>query len=153
MDLVGVYVNNNRGFGSNVNTLVILICISNLMGLIPGGFRLFGNIVALGGLFVWLGVVVSIMVMNLRKFVSDLVPNAPLGLIPLLYVIEVVSYFVRPFAMFLRIAINLRCRHLLLVICGILGVWGNIIRLALILILEFRVAVVQSFVYGIILVL
>jgi F-type H+-transporting ATPase subunit a len=92
------------------------------MGLIPGGFRLFGNIVALRGLFVWLGVVVSIMVINLGKFVSDLVPNAPLRLIPLLYVIEVVSYFVRPFAIFLRIAINLRCGHLLLVICGILGV-------------------------------
>lgn len=122
MDLVGVYVNNNRGFGSNVNALVMIICITNLVGLIPRGFGLFGNMVALRRLFVWLGVVVSIIVMNLGKFVSDLVPNAPLGLIPLLYVIEVVSYFVRPFAMFLRISINLGCRHLLLVMCRILGV-------------------------------
>jgi F-type H+-transporting ATPase subunit a len=93
------------------------------------------------------------MVMNLGKFLSDLVPSAPMALIPVLYLIEVISYVVRPFAIFLRISINLRCRHLLLVICGIMGVWGNMVRLVLVLILELRVAVVQSFVYGIILVL
>jgi F0F1-type ATP synthase membrane subunit a len=62
------------------------------------------------------------MVMNFGKFVSDLVPTSPMILVPVLYVIEVVSYFVRPFAIFLRIIINLRCGHLLLVICGIVGI-------------------------------
>lgn len=91
--------------------------------------------------------------MNFGKFLSDLVPSAPIGLVPVLYLIEVISYVVRPFAMFLRISINLGCRHLLLVICGIIGVWGNIIGLVLILVLEIGVAIVQSFVYGMILVL
>jgi F-type H+-transporting ATPase subunit a len=153
IDLVSVYVNNNRGFGSNVNSLVIMICIINLIRLVPGALSLFGNMVAFGGFFVWLGVVVSIMVINFGKFLSDLVPSAPIALIPVLYLIEVISYLVRPFAIFLRISINLGCRHLLLVICGIMGVWGNMVGLILILVLELGVAVVQSFVYGMILVL
>lgn len=62
------------------------------------------------------------MVNNFGKFISDLVPNAPLGLVPLLYVVESISLMVRPIAMFLRIIINLGCGHLLLIICGIIGI-------------------------------
>jgi F-type H+-transporting ATPase subunit a len=131
----------------------MIICIINLIGLVPGGIAYMGNLVATGGIMVWLGLVVSLIVINFGKFVSDLVPTSPMVLVPVLYMIEVVSYFVRPFAMFLRIIINLGCGHLLLIICRMIGIWGNFVGLLMILVLEFGVAVVQSFVYGMILTL
>lgn len=52
IDLVSVYVNNNRGFGNNINSLVMIICVINLIRLVPGAISMFGNIVAFGGFFV-----------------------------------------------------------------------------------------------------
>jgi uncharacterized membrane protein YkgB len=52
MDIVGLYVNNNRGFGNNINALVIIICIVNLIGLVPRGIAYMGNLIAVGGITV-----------------------------------------------------------------------------------------------------
>lgn len=65
----------------------------------------------------------------------------PLGLIGLLYVVEIISLLVRPFAMTLRICVNLLCGHLLLAMRGLSN------RVCIVLILEMVVCVVQGYVY------
>jgi F-type H+-transporting ATPase subunit a len=78
---------------------------------------------------------------------SGFVPNAPLTLIPLLFLIEVISYLVRPLALVLRIVVNLTCRHLLLMVSGILVINRIWVPVILVVILEIGVAMVQSFVF------
>jgi len=84
-------------------------------------------------------------------YVTNFVPSgAPLILLPALYLIEVVSYFIRPLALVVRICVNIFCGHILL----LLGRFSRIpIVLLIIMLLEFRVAVVQRYVYSIILIL
>lgn len=73
--------------------------------------------------------------------VSSFVPSGvPLILLPLLYVVELISLGVRPFAMLLRIVINLACGHLLLNLSG-----GSVI-VVIVLGLEVVVCVVQRYV-------
>jgi F-type H+-transporting ATPase subunit a len=55
---------------------------------------------------------------------SGFVPNAPLSLIPLLFLIEVISHLVRPVALMIRIGVNLACGHLLLLVSGMLVING-----------------------------
>ena len=83
-------------------------------------------------------------------YLTMFVPGgAPMALLPLLYVIEIVSYVIRPLALVVRICVNLFCRHILLVLRGI----ASMIVVVLVLLLEFGVAVVQGYVYSMILML
>lgn len=87
---------------------------------------------------------------DLSRYLVMFVPRgAPIALLPLLYIIEIVSYIIRPLALVVRICVNLFCGHMLLV----LGRMSSIIVVVLVLLLEFRVAVVQGYVYSIILIL
>lgn len=92
-----------------------------------------------------------LLVVNFEVMLSRFVPECPLVLVPLIVVIEIISYFVRPFALVLRIMVNLTCGHLLLVVGRICGLMGNVVPMVLVLVLEVMVAVVQRFVMCIIL--
>lgn len=88
----------------------------------------------------------SLLVTNFEVILSGFVPECPLILVPLIVIIEIISYFVRPFALVLRIIVNLTCGHLLLVVRGMCRMLGNLVPMALVLVLEVIVAVVQGFV-------
>jgi F-type H+-transporting ATPase subunit a len=66
----------------------------------------------------------ALFVIDWEVILSRFVPSAPLVLVPLLFVIEIVSYLVRPIALVVRIMVNLACGHLLLVVSGILCING-----------------------------
>lgn len=73
---------------------------------------------------------------------SNFVPlRAPGVLVPVLVVIEIVSFLVRPFAICLRFVINIACGHLLLVVFPPL----------ILLPLEIIVCIVQGYVLNLIL--
>jgi F-type H+-transporting ATPase subunit a len=135
----------------SLELMFMAIRIFNLVGLVPGRVNLMGTIVSVCGLFVWFGLFMSLLVVNYELILSHFVPECPMVLVPLMIVIEVISYFVRPFALVLRIIVNLTCGHLLLVVRGICGIIGNYVPIVLVLGLELIVAVVQSFVFCIIL--
>jgi F-type H+-transporting ATPase subunit a len=85
--------------------------------------------------------------MDWENLLSGFVPNAPLALVPLLFCIEIISYLVRPVALMIRIGVNLACGHLLLVVSGMLVMNRVWIPVILVLLLELGVALVQSFVF------
>jgi len=124
----------------------MIIGCMNLSRLIPGGDNIIGTMVALSGLFIWFGTFISLLTTNFEVMLSRFVPECPLILVPLIVVIEIISYFVRPFALVLRIMVNLTCGHLLLVVRRICRIIGNVIPILLVLVLEVIVAVVQGFV-------
>merc|ERR1712048_904945 len=132
------------------NIMLVLVVI-NLLGLVPGsllpgtsmpGLTFFGLIVFLANmLYVLIGDVLGYLVM----FVPS---GAPIRLLPILYIIEVVSYIIRPLALVIRICVNMFCGHMLLVLRRLAGIVINGIIL-----LELGVAVVQRYVYSMILLL
>jgi len=84
-------------------------------------------------------------------YLVNFVPSrAPIALLPALYIIEIVSYFIRPLALVVRICVNMFCRHMLLLLRGFSRIP---LVLCIVILLEFGVAIVQGYVYSIILIL
>jgi F-type H+-transporting ATPase subunit a len=95
--------------------------------------------------------VFSLVVMNELVFLGGLVPDCPLLIVPFIFLVEVVSLLIRPVALVLRLIINMTCGHILLVVRGILGMNGSLPAIVLVLLLESGVALVQGFVFFMIL--
>jgi F-type H+-transporting ATPase subunit a len=139
-------------------TLFVFILFSNLMGLIPYSFTVTSHVAVTATLAiaVFLSVIVIGFVKHgagfLRLFWID---AAPLPLRPILAVIEVISFFVRPVSHSIRLAGNMMAGHAVLkVFAGFvpaLSVLG-ILPLALMVAitgLEVLVAVVQAYIFAI----
>jgi F-type H+-transporting ATPase subunit a len=146
--------------------LFIYILFSNLVGLIPYNFATTSHLVSTLSMSssIWFGVTIIGLVLHALKFFTVFCPNGtPLGLVPLLALIELISYIAKGLSLGIRLAANLISGHLLLLILagfGFLGLTATLgIRLtggstAIILItaisgLELAIAGIQSYVYSI----
>jgi len=93
-----------------VYTLFIFILINNLMGLVPYSFSTTAHLaVVLSMSFtVVLGSLILGLLNNGLKFFSLFVPSGtPLALLPLLVIIEFISYLARPISLGLRLGANI----------------------------------------------
>ncbi len=139
-------------------TLFVFILFSNLMGLIPYAFTVTSHVAVTGimALAVFCSVVVLGFVKHgvgfLRLFWID---AAPLALRPIMAVIELISFFVRPLSHSIRLGGNMMAGHAVLKVFAAfvpaLSVLG-ILPLALMVAitgLEVLVAVVQAYIFAI----
>ena len=97
-----------------IMTLFCFIVFSNFLGLIPGAFTTTSHIAvtAVMAMAVFLTVTVLGFVLNGVGFLSLFwVASAPLALRPVLAVIELISYFVRPMSHSIRLAGNMMAGH------------------------------------------
>jgi len=141
-----------------VMTLFLFIFLSNILGLIPASFTTTSHIAVTGTLALAVFLTVT-LVGFYRKGLSFLsmfwVSSAPLVLRPILAMIEVISYFVRPLSHSIRLGGNLMAGHAVIkVFAGFAGVMGvgsvvPIAAIAAIYGLELLVAVVQAYVFTI----
>lgn len=95
-------------------TLFIFIVFSNFLGLIPGSFTTTSHIAvtAVMAMMVFLFVTILGFVKNGTHFLGLFwVSSAPLALRPILAVIELISYFVRPVSHSIRLAGNMMAGH------------------------------------------
>lgn len=95
-------------------TLFIFIVFSNFLGLIPGSFTTTSHIAVTAVLAVMVFLFVTILgfVKNGAHFLGLFwVSSAPLALRPILAVIELISYFVRPVSHSIRLAGNMMAGH------------------------------------------
>lgn len=143
--------------------LFTYIVLLNLLGMIPYNLTVTSHIVITFGmsLSIWLGVTILGFVRHKLDFFSMFMPlGAPLGLAPLLVLIELLSYTARAVSLGVRLAANMTAGHILLAImsgfawtmmssCSImtLASIGPIFVLVFILVLELAVAVIQAFVF------
>jgi len=98
-------------------TLFIFILFSNFLGLLPMSFTTTSHIAvtAILGFGVFIFVTVLGFVKNGAGFLSLFwVSSAPLPLRPILAIIEIISYFVRPVSHSIRLAGNLMAGHAVL---------------------------------------
>ena len=140
-----------------VMTLFLFILTSNLLGLLPMSFTTTSHVAVtvVLALAVFLGVTILGFVKNGIGFLGMFwVTSAPMAVRPVLAVIEVISYFVRPVSHSIRLAGNLMAGHAVIkVIAGFasLAVVSPIVIGAVTAIygLELLVAVVQAYVFTI----
>lgn len=112
-------INSKKGqiYFPFIYTLFIFILVNNLIGLIPYSFASTSHFVltfALSFTIVLGSTILGFQIHGL-KFFSLLVPaGCPLGLLPLLILIEFISYLTRNISLGLRLAANILSGHMLL---------------------------------------
>jgi F-type H+-transporting ATPase subunit a len=139
-------------------TLFIFILFGNILGLIPFSFTVTSHIAVTGilALAVFLFVTILGFVKNGFKFLGLFwISSAPLALRPVLLVIEVISYFVRPVSHSIRLAGNMMAGHAVIkVFAGFAGALGfgaiaPIVAIMAVYGLEMLVVVIQAYVFTI----
>lgn len=150
-----------------VLTTFMYILGSNLIGLIPFSFATTAQLVIAFSLSVSLFIGVTLIGIKRHglHFVSFFLPvGAPIGLAPLLVMIEVISYIFRPISLGVRLFANMTAGHsLLAIIAGFgwsIGTSGSVMSLlgsipvvviVVILGLELAVAFLQAYVFTVLL--
>ena len=100
-----------------IYSLFFFILIANLSGNVPYGFTVATSIMVSIGLSMTIFIGVTILGLRLHKvhFFSFFVPSGtPLGLVPLLVPIELISYLARAFSLGVRLFANTVAGHTLL---------------------------------------
>jgi len=141
-----------------VMTLFMFVFLSNMLGLIPTSFSTTSQIAVTAVLAAMVFLTVTLVGLY-RKGLGFLgmfwVSSAPLILRPVLALIEVISYFVRPLSHSIRLGGNLMAGHAVIkVFAGFAGVMGvfSVVPIAAITAiygLELLVAAVQAYVFTI----
>jgi F-type H+-transporting ATPase subunit a len=157
--------NEGRPYFPFVFTLFVFLLFGNMLGLIPYSYTFTSQIVVTFVLaaFIFVGVTLVALIKHGMHFFSFFVPpGAPKVLIPFLIIIEVISYFVRPVSLSVRLFANMLAGHTMLKVfaglavmitgAGGIAVAGSILPfLALIGLtgLEVLVAGLQAYVFTI----
>jgi F-type H+-transporting ATPase subunit a len=141
-----------------IMTLFMFVFLSNILGLIPMSFTTTSHIAVTAVLALMVFLTVT-LVGFYRKGIGFLsmfwVSSAPLALRPILAVIELISYFVRPLSHSIRLGGNLMAGHAVIkVFAGFASVMGvaSVVPIAAIVAiygLEVLVASVQAYVFTI----
>lgn len=140
----------------------IYLMLRNLIGLFPFIFtRTAHPYITLGiGLVLWMSFFLIGWTKRFKCRAAHLVPNgSPIALAPLIVLIERVSHLIRPFTLSIRLAANIMAGHLIIGLLSrirlinVLGFSTSMLFQRLLLVLEFGVAVIQGFVFRILLLL
>jgi len=143
--------------------LFYVILVLNLIGLTPYAFTCTSQMsytFTLGfGMFI--GIVLIAITVQKEKFIKQFIPEIRGPILPLLVVIEIFSYCIRPFSLSIRLFANMLAGHTLLHILGGFGmsllkidsllaiVMG--IPIIAICVLEFGIAFLQAYVFVVLL--
>lgn len=109
--------NEGRPYFPFVFTLFVFLLFGNMLGLIPYSYTFTSQIIVTFAMaaFVFVGVTLIALFKHGLHFFSFFVPaGAPKVLIPFLIVIEVISYFVRPVSLSVRLFANMLAGHTML---------------------------------------
>jgi ATP synthase subunit 6 len=158
---------NAQPYLAIVFTTLVYILVGNLIGLVPFSFATTAQLVVAFSLSfsLFIGVTLIGVQKHGLHFLSFFLPSgAPIGLAPLLVVIELISYVFRPISLGVRLFANMTAGHSLLAIIAGFG-WSigtsqsvlaisAIIPVAVIVViygLELAVAFLQAYVFGVLL--
>ena len=140
-------------------SLFMFILFCNLIGMIPFTFTVTSHIIVTFAmaLVVFVGVTIIGFARHGLGYLKLFVPaGVPMALLPLLVVIEVLSYLIRPVSLSVRLFANMTAGHTMLkvfagfvVALGILGGWAPLAFVVALTALEFGIAILQAYVFTI----
>ncbi len=145
--------------------LFLMILMGNSLGLIPGSFTFTSHIAVTLTLAILVFVLVTVMGFynhGIKFFSLFLPPGVPSALIPFIFVLELISYLIRPITLSVRLALNMLAGHLMLKVfanfsimvlsfgyAGLLFGFVPMIFNVGIYMLELLVAVLQAYIFAV----
>ena len=147
-----------------VFTIFMFVLMGNVMGLLPYSFTYTSHLavrVALA-IAVFVAVIGFGLINHGFKFFSLFVPEAPWWILPAIIPIEIISFFVRPITLCVRLFANMMAGHIMLkIIAGFavaasgMASWGFLVGFApaaigtIMMLFELLVALIQAYVFAI----
>jgi len=138
-------------------SLFIFILFLNMLGMVPYSFTVTSHIIVTFALaaMVFLFVIAVGFIKNGPGFLKLFVPSGvPIAMLPLITVLEVFSFFIRPISLSVRLFANMMAGHMMLKVfayfvvgLGLLGGWAPLLFMVAFTGLEFLVAFLQAFVF------
>jgi F-type H+-transporting ATPase subunit a len=142
-----------------VFTLFMFVLVLNMLGMVPYSFTVTSHIIVTFALaaFIFIGVTIIGFWKHGIGFLKFFVPSGvPFVMLPLLVVIEVISYLTRPVSLSVRLFANMMAGHTMLkvfgsfvVALGLLGGWAALAFMVAFTGLEILVAFLQAYVFAI----
>ncbi|MEX2295936.1 MAG: F0F1 ATP synthase subunit A [Dongiaceae bacterium] len=140
-------------------TLFMFVLFCNLLGMIPYSFTVTSHIIVTFALaaVVFIGVTIIGFARHGAHFLKLFVPSGvPIFLLPLLIVIELISYLIRPVSLSVRLFANMLAGHTMLkvfggfvVALGIIGGWAPLAFVVALTGLEILIAFLQAYVFAV----
>lgn len=139
-------------------TIFMFVLVANVLGLLPMSFTTTSHIAVTATMALVIFITVTILgfVKNGMQFLGLFwISSAPLALRPVLAIIEVISYFVRPVSHSIRLAGNMMAGHAVIkVFAGFAGVLGigsvaPVVAIMAVYGLESLVVCIQAYVFTI----
>lgn len=137
-------------------SIFMFILIANLMGMLPYSFTVTSHIAVTFTLALAVFMLVTIVGFarhGLKFFTLFYPEGVPLAAAPLVVLIEMIAYLIRPFTLGLRLFANMLAGHIVLKLFAMftaaMGLWGAVPFLCVIGLtgFEFLIAVLQAYVF------
>jgi len=155
-DTVGT---SGQKFFPFVFTLFMFVLFTNMLGMIPYSFTVTSHIIVTFALacLVFIGVTVLGFIKHGAGYLKLFVPHGvPVALLPLIVVIEIISYLSRPISLSVRLFANMMAGHTMLhvfagfvLMLGVFAGWLPLLFIVALTGLEFLVAFLQAYVFAI----
>ena len=140
-------------------SLFMFVLFCNMIGMLPYSFTVTSHIIVtlIMALFIFIAVTIIGFIKHGFKYLSIFVPSGvPAVLLPLITIIEIISYLSRPVSLSVRLFANMMAGHTMLkvfggfvVSLGILGGWLPLSFSVALTGLEILVAFLQAYVFAI----
>ena len=150
---------NAKAFFPFIFTLFMFVLFANMVGMLPYSFTVTSHIIVTFVLaaIVFIGVTILGFVKHGFKYLELFVPKGvPIILLPLIVIIEIISYLSRPVSLSVRLFANMMAGHTMLKVfggfvisLGILGGWLPLGFSVALTGLEILVAFLQAYVFAI----
>ena len=150
---------NARSFFPFIFTLFMFVLFCNMVGMLPYSFTVTSHIIVTFALaaIVFIGVTIIGFIRHGFKYLELFVPkDVPFVLLPLIVIIEIISYLSRPVSLSVRLFANMMAGHTMLKVfggfvisLGLLGGWLPLGFSVALTGLEILVAFLQAYVFAI----
>ena len=148
-----------KPYFSFIFSLFMFVLFCNMVGMLPYSFTVTSHIIVtlIMALFIFIAVTIIGFLKHGFKYLSIFVPSGvPAVLLPLITVIEIISYLSRPVSLSVRLFANMMAGHTMLkvfggfvVSLGVLGGWLPLSFSVALTGLEILVAFLQAYVFAI----
>ena len=150
---------NAKPFFPFIFTIFMFVLFCNMVGMLPYSFTVTSHIIVTFALavFIFIGITIIGFIKHGIKYLELFVPKGvPLVLLPLIVIIEIISYLSRPVSLSVRLFANMMAGHTMLKVfggfvisLGLLGGWLPLGFSIALIGLEILVAFLQAYVFAI----
>nr|ALE33005.1 ATP synthase F0 subunit 6 [Plecotus macrobullaris] len=158
--MMAIHSEKGKTWALMLISLIMFIGSTNLLGLLPHSFTPTTQLSTNLGMAIplWAGTVILGFRYKTKASLAHFLPQGtPLPLIPMLVIIETISLFIQPMALAVRLTANITAGHLLIHLIGsatlalmnisMTTATVTFIILVLLTVLEFAVALIQAYVF------